>query len=217
MDYTGTLDVKPKGSGSSVEWRVQYLPDNQPDFVVKTIVATLLKTGLEASKNALEPRNDRRATKSISMYPLTDGEIAVNNLESARQQSWSQFWREPLRPGIAESIVEQEQLTLQFLSDLAALVRVGSLINQLDHVDPESPRTALVNAQVASMTHRFADARTFLAKAEDCEELADAANRVLLSIDQACGTALDCARSQTANGCGVRETGRSCAARSALR
>jgi hypothetical protein len=42
------LDVKPKGSGSSVEWRVQYLADNQPNFIVRTIVATLLKTGLES-------------------------------------------------------------------------------------------------------------------------------------------------------------------------
>jgi len=49
-DYTGTLDVKPKGAGSSVEWRAQYLPDGQPDVVVKTIVTTLLKTGLESLK-----------------------------------------------------------------------------------------------------------------------------------------------------------------------
>jgi hypothetical protein len=45
-DYTGTLDVKPKGTGSYVEWRVQYLADDQPAFIVKTIVTTLLKTGL---------------------------------------------------------------------------------------------------------------------------------------------------------------------------
>jgi hypothetical protein len=49
-DYTGTLDVKPKGAGSSVEWRSQYLPNGQPDIVVKTIVTTLLKTGLEGLK-----------------------------------------------------------------------------------------------------------------------------------------------------------------------
>jgi polyketide cyclase/dehydrase/lipid transport protein/uncharacterized protein DUF4331 len=48
MDYTGTFDLKPKGSGSSVEWRVQFLADNQPTIVVRTIVATLLKTGFEA-------------------------------------------------------------------------------------------------------------------------------------------------------------------------
>ena len=47
VDYTGTLDVKPKGNGSSVEWRVQYLANGQPDFIVKTIVSTLLKAGME--------------------------------------------------------------------------------------------------------------------------------------------------------------------------
>jgi Polyketide cyclase / dehydrase and lipid transport/Domain of unknown function (DUF4331) len=46
--YNGSMDVKPKGRGSSVEWRVQYLADGQPDIVVKTIVTTLLKTGLES-------------------------------------------------------------------------------------------------------------------------------------------------------------------------
>ena len=50
VDYTGTLDVKPKGSGSSVEWRIQYLANGQPDFAVKTIVSILLKTGFEALK-----------------------------------------------------------------------------------------------------------------------------------------------------------------------
>lgn len=49
-DYTGTLDVKPKGAGSSIEWRAQYLPDGQPDVVVRTIVTTLLKTGLDSLK-----------------------------------------------------------------------------------------------------------------------------------------------------------------------
>ena len=48
VDYTGTLDVKPKGTGSSVEWRVQYLADNQPTIIVRTIVTTLMKRGFEA-------------------------------------------------------------------------------------------------------------------------------------------------------------------------
>jgi Polyketide cyclase / dehydrase and lipid transport/Domain of unknown function (DUF4331) len=50
VDYTGTLDVKVKGSGSSVEWRVQYWANGQPDIIVKTIITTLLKTGLESLK-----------------------------------------------------------------------------------------------------------------------------------------------------------------------
>ncbi len=110
------------------------------------------------------------------VYPLTDGDIAVNNLESARQRSWSRFWREPSRPGIAEYIVEQEQLTAQFLGDLSALDRLETLVNHLDRVDAESPRTALIHAQVASMAHRFADARGYLAKA------ATAGSRLMLQI-----------------------------------
>ena len=47
-DYTGTLDVKPKGNGSSVQWSVQFLADTQPTLVVSTIISTLLKTGFEA-------------------------------------------------------------------------------------------------------------------------------------------------------------------------
>jgi hypothetical protein len=49
-DYTGTLEVKPKGEGSSVEWRSQFLANNQPTFVVNLIVSTLFKTGLESLK-----------------------------------------------------------------------------------------------------------------------------------------------------------------------
>ena len=30
-------------AGSSVEWRVQYLADDQPDFIVRTIVSTSTK------------------------------------------------------------------------------------------------------------------------------------------------------------------------------
>lgn len=49
-DYTGKLDVTPKGDGSSVEWRSQYIADGQPDIIIKSIVSTLFKTGLEGLK-----------------------------------------------------------------------------------------------------------------------------------------------------------------------
>ena len=49
-DYTGMLEVKPNGSGSSVEWRAQYLGNGQGDLIVRTIVSTLFKTGLESLK-----------------------------------------------------------------------------------------------------------------------------------------------------------------------
>jgi Polyketide cyclase / dehydrase and lipid transport/Domain of unknown function (DUF4331) len=48
VDYTGEFSVKPKGSGSSVAWRVQFLADNQPTYLVTTIVSILMKTGFEA-------------------------------------------------------------------------------------------------------------------------------------------------------------------------
>jgi tetratricopeptide (TPR) repeat protein len=125
-------------------------------------------------------------------FPLaTAGEIAVNNLESARQQAWSQFWREPGRSGIAEYIVEQEHLTAQFLGDLDAFDRLEHLVNLLTRANVEPARTALIHAQVASMTHRFADAKKYLGQNREGKMLPEAAKRLSLSIDQACGTKLD--------------------------
>jgi len=49
-NYTGLLEVAPKGSGSTLTWRVQYLSDGQPTIIIKTIVATLQKVGLESLK-----------------------------------------------------------------------------------------------------------------------------------------------------------------------
>jgi tetratricopeptide (TPR) repeat protein len=124
-------------------------------------------------------------------YPLvTDGDIAVNNLESARQNAWNRFWFAPQRLGIAEHIVEQEQLMAHFLGDPCVLDRLETLVAEIDRVEPESSRTALLHAQVLSMEHRFADAREYLARAA-FEGLSEVANCVALSIDQACGTSLD--------------------------
>ena len=121
----------------------------------------------------------------------TSGDIAVNNLESARQYSWTRFWEAPQAPGIAEYIVEQEQLVAQFLGELGALDRLEILARELTRVDKESERTALINAQIASMTHRFAEARTHLAQVQSPGPLATAAHRLSLSIDQACGVRLE--------------------------
>jgi hypothetical protein len=51
-NYTGFLAVKPNGAGSSIEWRAQYLANGQPDVIVRTIISTLFKEGLDS----LEPR-----------------------------------------------------------------------------------------------------------------------------------------------------------------
>jgi tetratricopeptide (TPR) repeat protein len=125
-------------------------------------------------------------------HPLaTDGDIAVINLASARQQSWSRFWQDPRRPGIAESIVAQEQLTAQYVGDLRALDRLETLANQCDRVSAGSVRNALIHAQVAAMAHRFAEARDYLTQAEACGALPADVERLRLSIDQACGNGLE--------------------------
>jgi hypothetical protein len=101
----------------------------------------------------------------VERIALTAGDIAAINLESARQRSWNRFWRAPQQPQIAEMIVEQEQLTAQFIGDLAAFDRLETLVRELTRVEPESARTALIAAQVACSTHRFAEARESLAQA----------------------------------------------------
>lgn len=50
-NYTGMLSVKPSGSGSTVEWRAQFVPNGQGTIIVKTIVSTLFKTGLDSLKS----------------------------------------------------------------------------------------------------------------------------------------------------------------------
>jgi hypothetical protein len=49
-NYTGSFGVRTNGEGSSVEWRAQYLADGQGDIVVRTIISTLFKTGLDSLK-----------------------------------------------------------------------------------------------------------------------------------------------------------------------
>src|SRR5262249_45011304 len=45
--YAGVVEVKPNGSaGCTAVWRVQFLASGQPDIVVRTMVSTLLETGL---------------------------------------------------------------------------------------------------------------------------------------------------------------------------
>ena len=79
---------------------------------------------------------------------------------------------------------------MQFVGDLFALDRLESLVKELVRVDAASARTALIEAQVASMAHRFADARRHLAEAERRAAPSEDVNRLLLNVDQACGANL---------------------------
>jgi Polyketide cyclase / dehydrase and lipid transport/Domain of unknown function (DUF4331) len=49
-NYIGTLSVHQTSSGTSVDWHLQFLADDQPDFIVRLIISTLLKTGLDSLK-----------------------------------------------------------------------------------------------------------------------------------------------------------------------
>jgi hypothetical protein len=48
--YEGVMDVHPMGAGSKVTWTVDYRPEGQGELIVRTIISTLLKTGLDALK-----------------------------------------------------------------------------------------------------------------------------------------------------------------------
>src|ERR1700733_482366 len=73
----------------------------------------------------------------------TDGEIAIANLDSARRRSWSRFFEDPMRDQAAETVVENEMLTLQFVGDVSALDRVEFLAAQFAQGETASARVAL--------------------------------------------------------------------------
>jgi hypothetical protein len=126
-------------------------------------------------------------------YPCpsaTDGEIAAINLESTRRGAWARFAQDPRLPGVAEALVDLDRLTLQFLGDLPALDRLEALAYDFARVD-DSSRAALVQAEVASTAHRFADARDHIARAAIIGGAGETIERHSLTIDQACGVELD--------------------------
>lgn len=137
----------------------------------------------------------------------TDGEIAAINLESARHGAWVRFAQDARLPGVACAVVDSERLAAQFLGDLDALDRLETLASQFAR-DDESFRAALVQAEIASMGHRFDDARGHLTRAALMGGPPGDIDRQSLSIDQACGSEPDAvlaARRQIATASGRLE------------
>ena len=124
-------------------------------------------------------------------HAVTDGNIAVINLENSRRRSWDRLVSDPMRPLAAERIVEEEQMACEFLGDVDALDRLEGLAMQVALLVPASARTALLQAQVASTTHRFADARRYLEDAARNGAPSESVENLTLNIDQACGARLD--------------------------
>jgi tetratricopeptide (TPR) repeat protein len=114
----------------------------------------------------------------------------VINMESARRGEWARFTHDARLPGAAEAVIDFERLALQFLGDLDALDRLDALASEFAIVD-DSSRAALVQAEVASAAHRFADARGHLARAARLGGPRAAIERHTLTIDQACGVELE--------------------------
>ena len=120
----------------------------------------------------------------------THGEIAAINLESARRRAWARFAQDPRLPGVAEAVVDMDRLTAQFVGDVDALDRLGTLASQFARAE-DSSRAALVLAEVASAVHRFNDARDHLARAAALGGSREAIERHSVTIDQARGEELD--------------------------
>jgi hypothetical protein len=49
--YTGALEVQPKGRGCVVEWRAQFLANHRSNRAAKSVVSTLVDRGLASLKS----------------------------------------------------------------------------------------------------------------------------------------------------------------------
>jgi tetratricopeptide (TPR) repeat protein len=131
------------------------------------------------------------ATAESPFPAATSGAIAVLNHQSARRRAWARLWQAPEHPGLAEAVVEQEDIAARFLGDVTALDRLRVLADRLETVEAPPAHVPLVLAQIASMEHRFADADGLLDAAVTAGAPLDAVHRLKLAVDQACGRDLD--------------------------
>jgi hypothetical protein len=53
--YEGTMEVLHRGTGSTVNWQVNYRPEGQAKLIVQIIVSTLLRTGLDGLRLRFGP------------------------------------------------------------------------------------------------------------------------------------------------------------------
>src|SRR4030095_17228431 len=75
--------------------------------------------------------------------------------------------------------------------DLSALDRMDAFGEQLGQLNASSPHVLVIQAQIASALHRFSDARHYLAQASLGGAPSVDVKRILLNVDQACGSHLE--------------------------
>jgi hypothetical protein len=126
-------------------------------------------------------------TIQTELPTATAGDLAVRNHGSFLDRCWYVWARWPDRRGTAEQIVDEEHRRTQFLGDTSALDRLATLSSELRERRPSCPVTLLIAAQVASLVHHFAEARTHLTEAAACGAPEDASRRIRLAIEQALG------------------------------
>ena len=152
------IEVKPKGERLRRQWRVEFLANRQPDIAVRTHGIDIGRDGPRSLKRASVPRMTT-LTEPTFRPAVTDGEIAAINLESARRRALSRFAQDARLPGLAEAVVDQSAGGSSLAISMPSTVWRRSPRNSRAST---TLRAALVQAEVASTTHRFADARGHL-------------------------------------------------------
>jgi tetratricopeptide (TPR) repeat protein len=127
------------------------------------------------------------STIQTGLPAATAGDLAVRNHESFLDRCWYVWRRWPDRRGTAEQIVDEEHRRTQFLGDTSALDRLATLSSELRERQPSCPVTHLIAAQVASLVHQFAEARSHLTEAAACGAPEADSSRIRLAIEQALG------------------------------
>lgn len=123
----------------------------------------------------------------IALPAATDGALALLNHESILDRCWQTIERYPERMGIAAQLIDEEYRRSHFLGDASALERLLVLSDTLLQQSARSGETYLLAAQIASLVHKFADAKLYLVQANDLAADAQSVLRQQLSIDHATG------------------------------
>ena len=124
---------------------------------------------------------------SIVLPAATDGALALINHESMLDRCWQTIDQNPDRLGIAAQLIDEEYRRSHFLGDTGALDRVLTLSDTLRRQCPASSEAYLLAAQVASLVHKFDEAKRYVAEAKTLGADGQSLLRQEVSIDHATG------------------------------